>query len=81
MCLASISNVYIKFIESVQHKFFRIIAPQLGLADSFVKYVNSEIALKLQIPSLKTLREFNDIKYLLKLTTELFDCPSLISIT
>ena len=38
-------------MESVQHRFFRIMVPRLGLSDHCNEQVYSEIALKFRIPS------------------------------
>ena len=53
-------------------------AQWLGLSDTFMEHVYSEIALNLHIPFFKTLREFNDMKFLYKLTNGLVDYPALM---
>ena len=62
-------------MESVQERFFKIMAPRLGYSESFIEHVYGEMALKLRIPSLKTFREFNDMNFLFKFTNCLVDCP------
>ena len=53
-------------------------APRLGSSHPFVEHVCSDIALELQISSLKIVREFYDMKFLFKLTNGLVDRPAVL---
>ena len=74
---SSNSNTYIKHMEKVKQRFFRIVAPRLGLSDPFV-VVCGDIALQLWILSLKTSRWFNNMKFSFKLTNGFLDCFALL---
>ena len=73
-----VHSLMYKHIESVQHRFFRIMTPRLGLSDLFVEHVYSENASKFRILSSKITREFNDTKFLFEVTNDLFECPLLV---
>ena len=75
---SSYFNVHIEHMESVHDRFFRIMTPRLGLSNPIVEHVCSKIASKLWISSLKTLGEFNGLKFLFKFTNGFVDCPALL---
>lgn len=66
-------------LERVQHRFFRIIAPRMRLPDPYIDHSYHELATVLHIPTLTSVRTYNDVIFLFKLCNNLIDCPFLLS--
>ena len=72
-------NVYIGRIETVQHKFFRTIAPSIKYPNPFLDHNYAAISQFLNIPTLKSLRKLTDIIFLIKLCNHHLDSPDLLN--
>ena len=73
-----IYTTHINKLESVQHKFFRIMAPRLRLPDPFLDHNYSSISNALNLPTLQSLRVLYDSLYLFKLINGIVDCSLLL---
>lgn len=70
-------QIHIKQIETVQHKFFRILAPRAGLPDPYIDHTYTSLSTFSHIPSLASLRVSCDLKFLYKLVNGITDCSML----
>lgn len=67
-------------LESVQHKLFRYIAFKMGRRMSVVDHDYHELALSLQLESIKSLHVYHDIYFIKKVQLGLISCDSICNL-
>lgn len=65
-------------LENVQHKFFRLVAFRLNIVIKFDDHDYSDISKKLNICSLKSLRDYNDVLLLYKVIYDFLNSDKLL---